>query len=1009
MAGGAGGIRAGGAYWELSIDSSRINSGLAQVESKLRRASLNIAKAGLGLTTFGAGILAGFRPAIIAASSLEEAVNRFNVVFGDNAASVSAWADSFARDTRRSKNVFIDFLSTAASFFSATGFDTADTAALSKVVTRLSVDLASFRDIPIEEAFQRITAGLSGSSEALDRFGVDIREASLRAELFRRGIDFSDASEAQKRLGRLSLILKQQASATNDATRTSRSFANQMRQLKDAVRDANIAMGRAAIEAIRPYIGVLRGVAFGVRAWAEENPKAIVSVLQLGVAATAAGGALLGLSFILRTTAAAFAVLQGIITAGVVAFNAFKTVAALINTIFKALSSGAVAAATSANIAYATAVIASAGATLQLTGAASSAVLAISAYGTALLGAATAGASYGAMVVANIPTFYAWSASAAAAATGTIAFSGALVSMAGTAAAAAVGLLPFLQAMIALPPLMLEVSGTGFILIGGLASIATSAGAAAAAIVGVTGALVAMTASLIPLPPLLLTTSGNGFILISSFTGLAVSAGAAATAMAALGAAMGPVIIELISITTFGAAASTALVTMAGGALAVSGSNALATTSMLALGAAAQFVTVELIGVTTAEVAAAATTSALVFPFAALASAIGGVAIALAAFLVPLYVVGRGVLFVQGAIAHLGRSMQVLGIATEGVMGALTAGDLRGAWEVTTAAINVEWLRMLRSMHRALTGFVSDMLGVFAQVIPGIGIALGDTLKTALQGGLNWKQALAGIGTALMSTIDFALSGSELDAAIAQAERELAEKAGRAKLEGLKASQAIQGARDQLAQQQAEIDRVLGNLNTPVSGKDADAARKKDQAAIERQQRQGAIDDLLVTIRKSLDRATQEAEEVEQVRELSQNPNLSEDQRKQFDDLLTQLDARTRESRFEQNRLFKQLDLLKDKDLSLDEARRMGELLPEFFRAGFLDQAKGILEKQEPPRFDTLRTTVADIASLAPQMFVGEEVDRAQLSELKGLRKEAVKQTQQLAPLAALPMLGRAR
>lgn len=108
---------------------------------------------------------------------------------------------------------------------------------LSKNITQLGYDFASFFNIGTEDAFTKLQAAISGELEPIRRLGVDISEARLQQELYNLGIDASvkSLSQADKSLLRYIAIMNQTGNAQTDMARTLNSPANMMRVFNQQV------------------------------------------------------------------------------------------------------------------------------------------------------------------------------------------------------------------------------------------------------------------------------------------------------------------------------------------------------------------------------------------------------------------------------------------------------------------------------------------------------------------------------------------------------------------------------------------------------------------------------------------------------------------------------------------------------------------------------------------------------------------------------------------------------
>lgn len=289
-------VRAGRAFIDIGV-RDRVSRELRQIANNVQAVGARIARIGFGGAAIGAGIVAGFAPAIRAASNFEESLNRFNAVFGENSAAARQFAQEFGAAIGRSEADLLDALSSFQSFFVGLEFDGGDAQGLSQTITQLTRDFASFNNLTDEEATQRFISALSGSSEVLDKFGVNIRAAALDQEFLNQGLDVTTttATEQQKVLARLGIITRALNSqgAIGDAERTQASFANQVKRLQGQLTDLAIAVGNAVIPVFNRLITSANQVLERVVSFTQANPRLIQTFLGVG-AAVAAAGALIG-------------------------------------------------------------------------------------------------------------------------------------------------------------------------------------------------------------------------------------------------------------------------------------------------------------------------------------------------------------------------------------------------------------------------------------------------------------------------------------------------------------------------------------------------------------------------------------------------------------------------------------------------------------------------------------------------------------------------------------------
>ena len=187
-----------------------------------------------------------------------ENVNLFSVAMGEYASEAMTYAESVSdamgidtSDWIRSQGVFMTL---------ATGFGVAGDRAkvMSQNLTQLGYDLASFYNLDVEDAMQKLQSGLSGELEPLRRVGYDLSQAKLEATALELGItkSVSAMTQAEKAQLRYYAIMTQVTTAQGDMARTLDDPANQVRVLKAELNMAAREIGNVfipALTAILPY------------------------------------------------------------------------------------------------------------------------------------------------------------------------------------------------------------------------------------------------------------------------------------------------------------------------------------------------------------------------------------------------------------------------------------------------------------------------------------------------------------------------------------------------------------------------------------------------------------------------------------------------------------------------------------------------------------------------------------------------------------------------------------
>lgn len=234
------------------------NTNLAASNTVLGKSYVNLAAkisaAYIGLKSI-TSVIAGW---ITASNSYIENLNLFNVSMGQYAEEARNYAEQVGEvmginpgEWMRNQGVFMTITE---------GFGVASDRAytMSKNLTQLTYDLASFFNISTSDAFQKLESGISGELEPLRRLGYDLSVARLQQEAYNLGIEKSVTAmtQAEKAELRYYAIMTQVTNAQGDMTRTLEAPANQLRILQAQVEQATRALGNLflpILKAILPY------------------------------------------------------------------------------------------------------------------------------------------------------------------------------------------------------------------------------------------------------------------------------------------------------------------------------------------------------------------------------------------------------------------------------------------------------------------------------------------------------------------------------------------------------------------------------------------------------------------------------------------------------------------------------------------------------------------------------------------------------------------------------------
>ena len=164
------------------------------------------------------------------------------------------------------------------------------------------------------DVLRDLHAALTGSGEVMKKYGVLVSEAAVKQELLNQGIEKNKATEQQKVMARLAIIMRGTTAAQGDAIRSAGSFANQMKALQAQVSDAAVEIGSALLPVITPLIPKLANGVKIVAAWIQQNSSVVVSVAKIASVVLAAGVAFIAIGTAVSGLATTLGVIGSVIS-----------------------------------------------------------------------------------------------------------------------------------------------------------------------------------------------------------------------------------------------------------------------------------------------------------------------------------------------------------------------------------------------------------------------------------------------------------------------------------------------------------------------------------------------------------------------------------------------------------------------------------------------------------------------------------------------------------------------
>lgn len=212
-----------------------------------------------GIGKIKSGITDFVQQGIELASNLTEVQNVVDVTFGSGAQEIYKWADAAAESFGMSSLAAQEYNGTMGAMLKSMGLTDDAILKMSTDMVGLAGDMASFYNLPVEQAFQKIRSGISGETEPLKQLGINMSVANLEAYALSQGIKtaYKEMTEAEKATLRYNYLMAQTADAQGDFARTSDSFANQQKILELQTQNLAAAFGEKLLPMVNDLTGTL--------------------------------------------------------------------------------------------------------------------------------------------------------------------------------------------------------------------------------------------------------------------------------------------------------------------------------------------------------------------------------------------------------------------------------------------------------------------------------------------------------------------------------------------------------------------------------------------------------------------------------------------------------------------------------------------------------------------------------------------------------------------------------
>ena len=238
-------------------DASKLSASLKTASSKLSAFGKRVSNIGASLSTrltLPLAIAGG--AAIKLASDFEESLNKVNVAFGKSSGFVRDFAKTTLTQFGIAEGSALDMAALFGDMATSMGISRKEAASMSTSMVGLAGDLASFKNIGIDQATTALAGVFTGETESLKKLGIVMTEANLKMFAMSQNIqkNIKDMTQAEKVNLRYQFILSKTNNAQGDFARTQDGAANQMRIFTEGSKQLGQSLGSILLPAFTKIV-----------------------------------------------------------------------------------------------------------------------------------------------------------------------------------------------------------------------------------------------------------------------------------------------------------------------------------------------------------------------------------------------------------------------------------------------------------------------------------------------------------------------------------------------------------------------------------------------------------------------------------------------------------------------------------------------------------------------------------------------------------------------------------
>lgn len=272
-------------------DLKKLETQLGQVNDKWKESADRLKDFGDKTTSLGKSMLpataaiTGLGAAALKfASDEQEALNKTQASFKDASKEVEVFAETSLKTYGIAKGTALDMAALFGDMGTSMGLTTSEAAKMSTELVGLAGDLASFKNIGLDQAQTALKAIFTGETESLKNLGVVMTQTNLDAFALANGFrkTTKEMSESEKVMLRYQYVMEATKNAQGDfAKNAGDSLAVNLTIAKESAKELAASFGEQLIPVIVPLIQKLTDLIQWVGGLDEGTKRMIIVILGL--------------------------------------------------------------------------------------------------------------------------------------------------------------------------------------------------------------------------------------------------------------------------------------------------------------------------------------------------------------------------------------------------------------------------------------------------------------------------------------------------------------------------------------------------------------------------------------------------------------------------------------------------------------------------------------------------------------------------------------------------------